>query len=245
MNKINFSWLPEESRLNYIRVACSSLHAEKHGEYLSFMFYQGVISNFYKAKFVVDAALVARFASAPGSIVTIERNTWIHFNNALSLIMDRTSQRFLCTSGEQFIMCMKAAFCNDIAHLDKALVPDQDGMYYKGLGRRVRGFANRAAEWNKLRVMICYFIIYARYFEQPEFMRLCNLMKTVWQQSSDVLYVSVVEASPRDAIWGIGSNTDDAIDHLHANPRQYHNLAQQSVFTQAFNHFMNRILLKE
>lgn len=142
-------------------------------------------------------------------------------------------------------MCMKAAFCNDTQRLDEALVPDKEGMYYKGIGRRVRGFMNRAAEWNKLRVMICYFIIYARYHEQSEFMRLCNLMKTVWQNSKDVVYVSVVESSPRDAIWGIGVNTDDAIVSLHNNPAQYHNLAQNTVFTQGFNHFMNRILLKE
>ena len=245
MNKINFAWLPEESRLNYTRVACSSLHAEKHGEYLSFMFYQGVISNFYKAKFVVDAGLATRFASAPGSIVPIERNTWTHFSNALSLIMDRSSQRFVCTSGEQFIMCMKAAFCGDIASLDKALVPDREGMYYKSIGRAVRGFTAQAKAWDKLRVMICYFIIYARYFEQPEFMRICNLMKTVWKQSTEVMYVSVVEVSPRDGTWGIGLDCDGAINSLHTNPAQYHNRAQQSVFTQGFNNFMNRILLPE
>ena len=245
MNKTNFAWLSSDKRETYTRLACNSVHAEKHGEYLSFMFYQGIISNFYKAKFVINQQRFAVFSGSVGSILPTERITMSHFYDAFSLIMDRTGQHFVCTSGEQFIMCMKAAFCGDVSALDKALVPDKEGMYYKSIGRSVNGFNAKARAWDKLRVMICYFIIYVRYFEQPEFMRLCNLMRNVWKECPDVLYVSVVEASPRDAIWGIGADTDGAIFRLHENPAQYHNRAQNSVFTQAFNNFMNRILLKE
>ncbi|MDD9935054.1 MAG: NADAR family protein [Myxococcales bacterium] len=94
-------------------------------------------------------------------------------------------------TAEHYMMAEKARLFGDAAVLERILVAESPGAAKK-LGRQVAGFDNTA--WNAARFEIVVRGSHAKFAQNPELGRF--LLRT----GDRVL----VEASPRDRIWGIG-----------------------------------------
>jgi ribA/ribD-fused uncharacterized protein len=102
--------------------------------------------------------------------------------------------RYNCS--EQYMMAEKARLFKDQASLDK-IMATKDPRQQKALGRGVKGFVE--AEWNKVCKEVVYEACMAKFLSDPK----------LKQQLLDTGDRIIVEASPKDKIWGIGLGEDD------------------------------------
>lgn len=94
-------------------------------------------------------------------------------------------------TAEQYMMAQKAVVFGDEEILAQIMAEDNPGAYKK-LGRMIRNFD--PAVWNKKRTEIVIKGNYAKFTQNPE------LKEFLLNTGNRV----IVEASPRDTIWGIG-----------------------------------------
>lgn len=97
---------------------------------------------------------------------------------------------------EQYMMYVKAILFND-EEMAKKIIEAKDPGKQKALGRAVRNFD--PAVWEKERLNIVYKGNYAKFTQNEELKK--HLLKTAG--------TTLVEASPRDTIWGIGLGADN------------------------------------
>jgi ribA/ribD-fused uncharacterized protein len=102
--------------------------------------------------------------------------------------------RYNCA--EQYMMAEKAREFNDTAALAKIMATD-DPREQKALGRTVKGFDE--ARWNKIAKEVVYEASMAKFLSDPK-------LKQKLLDTGDRM---IVEASPKDKIWGIGLGEDD------------------------------------
>ncbi|MBL8918592.1 MAG: NADAR family protein [Myxococcaceae bacterium] len=108
--------------------------------------------------------------------------------------------RVTYVTAEQFMMASKARLFRDADALERILLEPSPAKQ-KALGRTVRGFD--AAVWEQHRFDVVAFGSHAK-FSQDEAL-LAHLLST----HDDIL----VEASPRDRIWGIGLGRENPLVH--------------------------------
>jgi len=99
-------------------------------------------------------------------------------------------------TAEHFMMGEKARLFGDAETREKVFDSDDPG-FAKAVGREVRGFDEE--KWQRHRIQIVEQANIAKFSQNP------NLGSFLLSTSSRVL----VEASPRDRIWGIGLTKDD------------------------------------
>lgn len=102
--------------------------------------------------------------------------------------------RYNCA--EQFMMHAKALLFGDHATANKVL-ESKSPRSQKELGRKVQGF--NGAIWTMFREGIVFTANYAKFGQNPDL--LDTLLKTRG--------TTLVEASPKDQVWGIGLAEDD------------------------------------
>jgi len=117
-----------------------------------------------------------------------------HFSNFYKTDFEVDNVKFTC--GEQYIMYNKALIFNDHEIADKIL-GEQNPYKIKMLGRKVKNFDEK--RWADSRFDITFKGIYAKYNQNND---LYNLIL-------DTECLHIVEASPKDKIWGIGVNIND------------------------------------
>lgn len=100
------------------------------------------------------------------------------------------------THAEQYMMYAKALLFGDSATAEQILAA-KSPREQKQLGRQVAGFDEKV--WALFREGIVYTANYAKFSQNPELLKL--LLHTRG--------TTLVEASPRDKIWGIGLSQDD------------------------------------
>ncbi len=110
-----------------------------------------------------------------------------------------TVDNILYPTAEHFMMAGKAQLFGDRASLAAILAADHPHTAKK-LGRSVQGF--RSQIWDKARFELVVAANLAKFSQNPE------LGDYLRQTEQRVL----VEASPRDAIWGIGLSAEEARD---------------------------------
>lgn len=113
-------------------------------------------------------------------------------------VFEIDGQRY--THAEQYMMAEKARLFDDHEMLERIL-RSSDPATQKRLGGEVRGFSNDL--WHRHRMDIVRAGNMAK-FSQSEFLRSALL------ETGDRV---LVEASPRDRIWGIGLRADDSRAH--------------------------------
>jgi ribA/ribD-fused uncharacterized protein len=126
---------------------------------------------------------------------------WGHHARADGQLSDSVfSQFWPCTfevdghvysSAEQFMMAEKARTFGD-ADVRSAILATHEPPQCKALGRKVRGFDEKV--WDRVRVDVVVRGNLAKFGQAPD------LRAYLLATGDDIL----VEASPRDAIWGIG-----------------------------------------
>lgn len=104
---------------------------------------------------------------------------------------------------EQYMMAEKARLFNDADALE-SILKSADPKIQKRIGRKVRGFEQ--SKWENIQENgkpFCWNVVYegnyAKFNQNPH-------LKTALLQTGDKI---LVEASPYDAIWGIGLGADD------------------------------------
>ncbi|MEI7718357.1 MAG: NADAR family protein [archaeon] len=102
--------------------------------------------------------------------------------------------RFNCA--EQFMMYQKALLFGDNSVMEKIL-NSVDPQEQKGFGREIRGYSDQV--WIPEREQVVYNGNYAKFTQNDD------LYKIFMQTSGTTL----VEASPKDTIYGIGLSADD------------------------------------
>lgn len=107
--------------------------------------------------------------------------------------MDRTT--YCCA--EQFMMAEKARVFRDRV-TESAILATEDPAEHQKLGRQVRGFS--AYRWEQVRFDIVVKANLAKFQQNPD------MLETLLETETRTL----VEASPRDTIWGIGLSASDA-----------------------------------
>lgn len=103
--------------------------------------------------------------------------------------------------GEQYMMYQKAMFFNDVETANEILeeiIPGEQ----KALGRKVKNYSD--SKWSKVR----YDIVKKGLREKFKQSLIC---KTYLLKHKDY---QIVEASPKDAIWGIGYDSYSAIENI-------------------------------
>lgn len=128
------------------------------------------------------------------------------FSNFYPLKTPITVNGNVFSSSEQLYMYEKARYFKDEKTADLILF-SKTPMDAKILGRKVRGFSEK--EWKKVREKIMYSVLLKKFS--------CNdkLRSTLMGTSDTVL----VEASPKDAIWGVGVGSV-----LASNPKNWKGL---------------------
>ena len=104
------------------------------------------------------------------------------------------------TTAEQYMMYKKALLFED-EEVANAIMRTNNPREQKALGRKVRGFD--ADVWNAVCRDYVYEANYAKFTQDPNLME--QLMATGDKE--------IVEASPKDRIWGIGLHYDDERVH--------------------------------
>ena len=120
-------------------------------------------------------------------------------NLHLTLSSDNTGDlKIKVSNSEQAIMYLKAILMQD---LETALLIKQESVPFKckALGRKVKNFNNEL--WDSWRQEIAVYVLTQKFESSSE------LKTFLLSTGSSIL----VEASPRDKIWGIGISTKDAI----------------------------------
>ena len=97
---------------------------------------------------------------------------------------------------EQYMMAAKARLFGDTA-VEKAILAATDPKKIKALGRDVKGYID--AQWVAVREQVVFEACLAKFTQNP----------TLTQQLLATGDRRIVEASPVDAIWGIGLGQDD------------------------------------
>lgn len=99
---------------------------------------------------------------------------------------------------EQFMMHQKAVMFGDVANASR-IMAEKDPRKQKALGRKVEGFIKD--QWDKAAISIVTQGNIAKFEQNPSLLK--QLLAT-----EDKL---IVEASPKDDIWGIGLDEYDAL----------------------------------
>lgn len=99
---------------------------------------------------------------------------------------------------EQYMMHQKAVMFGDIANASR-IMQEKDPRKQKQLGRKVEGFIKE--EWDKAAIGIVTKGNIAKFEQNP------GLLKELLATGNKV----IVEASPKDPIWGIGLDEYDAL----------------------------------
>lgn len=97
---------------------------------------------------------------------------------------------------EQYMMAMKAKYFGD-SDMQQQIMEAVDPADQKRLGRQVRGFD--AERWNRVCKEVVYKANYAKFKQNPAMLE--KLLATAG--------TTLVEASPKDKIWGIGLDSKD------------------------------------
>lgn len=97
---------------------------------------------------------------------------------------------------EQWMMVMKAKVFHD-EEMAKKILAERDPKKMKALGRKVKGFTD--ARWDDVKYQIVLEGNLAKFRQNPDL--LARLLKT-----GDA---TLVEASPRDKVWGVGTSKLD------------------------------------
>ena len=106
MDMKNFSFLePEQAEMCSQRMD-HNLYVIRRENKLIGLFYQGIISNFYKATIVVNPAVLDAFVKSDLSPVGRMHST--EFVNYMNNVLDANHRSVAFTCGEQVIMAMKA-----------------------------------------------------------------------------------------------------------------------------------------
>lgn len=119
---------------------------------------------------------------------------WHHSNFTDPDIPTKYSDHIF-TSCEMYMMFRKAVLFGDAEHAD-AILKQHDCKKVKALGRLIRGFNNEI--WEATREYIVTRGNYLKFSQNPELKR--KLLDTQGKH--------IVEASPRDRIWGVGLGKD-------------------------------------
>lgn len=96
-------------------------------------------------------------------------------------------------NGEQYMMYHKALLFHDYNTAEK-IYATKNPAHAKSLGRQIKGFNNEL--WHKHREAIVFRANYYKFTQNPKLRQILL--------HSDHSYKQLVEASPTDAIWGIG-----------------------------------------
>jgi ribA/ribD-fused uncharacterized protein len=104
------------------------------------------------------------------------------------------------TTAEQYMMYKKALLFED-EEVANAIMRTNNPREQKSLGRRVRGFDT--GRWNAVCREYVYEANLAKFSQNPQMLK--TLMETGDRE--------IVEASPKDRIWGIGLHYDDERIH--------------------------------
>jgi ribA/ribD-fused uncharacterized protein len=104
------------------------------------------------------------------------------------------------TSCEQYMMYNKAKYFKDDINANK-IIKESAPIKIKMLGRQVKGF--NEDEWKKVREDIVYKGNYLKFSQNPD-------LKLLLLATKDKI---LVEAAPNDAIWGIGFNSENALNN--------------------------------
>lgn len=133
---------------------------------------------------------------------------WGHRGNGKNVGKECLSQWYPCefkdnvgrvfSSAEQFMMAYKAILFKDKTVLDKIMSID-DPKEIKALGRQIQGYSED--KWKQIRLEIVLTGNYLKFSQNPE------LKKFLLSTGDKYL----VEASPHDAIWGIGLDQSSAM----------------------------------
>lgn len=155
-----------------------------------------VFSNFHPASFVVRPYLpLAARPSGAGRRPTAEAPPATPVAELLAAATDPSRPEVCFGHAEQFLMAAKAAVFADMPSLDALLAsPDMAPAAAKRAGRAVSGFDQ--ATWNAEVREVAFVTCLAKFSSSPE--RKAALLDTLPHSRR------LVEASPRDRIWGVG-----------------------------------------
>ena len=101
------------------------------------------------------------------------------------------------TSAEQAFMWCKAWLFGD-TDVAKEILVAKTPIEAKKLGRKVGGF--NETMWQAMRTRVMYMVIVAKFGQNAE----------LWDKLSETIGTKMVEASPKDMVWGIGLSEDNA-----------------------------------
>jgi hypothetical protein len=104
-------------------------------------------------------------------------------------------------TSEQYMMYHKALLMGDTEIADETLKAETPGEA-KGLGRKVKGFDQE--KWNSNCDRIVEEGQYLKFGQNKELGKV--LLGTGERE--------IVETSPNDKLWGVGFNSEDALDHI-------------------------------
>ena len=104
------------------------------------------------------------------------------------------------TSCEQYMMYNKAKYFKDDITANK-IIKESSPIKIKMLGRQVKGF--NEDEWKKVREEIVYKGNYLKFSQNSD-------LKLLLLATKDKI---LVESAPNDAIWGIGFNSENAMNN--------------------------------
>ncbi len=120
-----------------------------------------------------------------------------NFHRTKDQFRDPLNNDIVFDSTEQAFMWWKAVFHQD---LDIASLLEREKMpaNAKSLGRQIKGYNDKA--WECVRLGFMTYVCYMKFSQNPEF---AAALKATGRRT-------LVEASPYDAIWGVGLSEDDA-----------------------------------
>lgn len=121
------------------------------------------------------------------------------FSNWHPSVFTHEGITFNCS--EQFMMYHKAKLFND-TEIMKKIMQTNSPKKQKELGRQVRNF--NSEEWSKKCINIMKSGLKNKFQQNPE------MLKKLFDTGNSI----IVEASPFDRIWGIGYDSDNAIDNI-------------------------------
>jgi len=117
------------------------------------------------------------------------------------------TNRPVANSEQAFMMC-KATVCNDAEGFDK-LCQTTDPAQAKKIGRSLKNFD--AAVWDEWKVSAMYDVNFYKYTQNPKLLQL--LLET-----GDA---ELIEASPKDSIWGSGLSKEEHLNREEAGDTSY------------------------
>ena len=236
----NFSFLEPEQAEMFSQRMDHNLYVIRRENKLIGLFYQGIISNFYKATIMVNPAVLDAFVKSDLSPVGRMHST--EFVNYMNNVLDANHRSVAFTCGEQVIMAMKAAFCNDYDALDDILTSGHLHPFkIKEKGRAVKGFTPKAKAWDRFRLTVAHFIVWYRYNNHPEFTRIVSTLFEAARQDPTICDIQMYEASPSDNIWGVGMSAHDAAKRmLAAGMQSWESNHSHKVFTVAFERLIQQ-----